>query len=185
MRAIFCSLYLEEEEGNNQNRGMKIERSQGKDEHRDDSDPVVEVDARELILQVLVKRESNLDLDLVLERVTMVSRHLSTAVDVDEPVRREGVRRVPDLSRFRRHVGTVLEFSVVEHATREDADVGVHSVLDAGRRRERGGQSIARCVCWREGTRELTREGERCEAISSGFERTSTPSSCTSRRLET
>jgi len=125
---------------------MRIGRRRGregrKDEHGHDSDPVVKIDPRELILQAPVEIESDVDLDLVLERVAVASRHLSTAVDVEESVGREGVRRVPDLGSFRRHLGTVLELAVVEDSTGKDADVGVHSVLDAEGRGGRKGNQV-------------------------------------------
>lgn len=85
--------------------------------HGDDSDSVVEIDGRELHLEVLIDGESSVGFCGVLERVADTTSGLSTSVDVEEAVGSKGGGGVPGLKRLGRHVGTISQLAVVENST--------------------------------------------------------------------
>jgi len=99
--------------------------------HRDHSDPEVEIEFRKFLTKASVQRHSYLALVLVDQGVT--SARFLLPGDVEEFVRAELLLEMPGLFRLRTHVGSVQKFPLVKDATREETDLGVHTVLDAVR----------------------------------------------------
>lgn len=62
--SFFCSLYLQVQSESQ----LSFERpDEARDLHRHDPDPVIELDAWELVLETPIERDRDLDLDDVLE----------------------------------------------------------------------------------------------------------------------
>lgn len=99
--------------------------------HRDDANLAVEGDGHAVLDESVVQGHRDLNLGTIDERVSYAAAFFRAGLDIEEAICSKLGVFVPRPFGLLCHARAILEAAAIEDATRQLADVGVHTILDA------------------------------------------------------